>query len=51
MVRAFSMNGGEAYKILFEKSDGKRLLGRSRYRWVGNIKMDLRGGMGWHGLD
>jgi hypothetical protein len=51
MGRAFSMNGGEAYKILFGKSEGKRLLEKSIYKWVGNIKIDLRGGMGWHRLN
>jgi hypothetical protein len=30
------------YRILVEKPEGKRPLGRSRYRWVDNIKMDLR---------
>jgi hypothetical protein len=33
------------------KLEGKRPLGRSRYRWMDNIKMNLRemgwGGMGW----
>jgi hypothetical protein len=33
------------------KPEGKRPLGRSRRRWVGTIKVDLReigwGGMGW----
>jgi hypothetical protein len=31
-----------AYKIFVGKPEGKRPLGRPRYRWVGNIKMDLR---------
>jgi hypothetical protein len=31
-----------AYMILVEKPEGKRLLGRPRSRWVNNIKMDLR---------
>jgi hypothetical protein len=31
-----------AYRILVAKPEGKRLLGRPRLRWVGNIKMDLR---------
>jgi hypothetical protein len=30
------------YRILVGKSEGKRPLGRSRRRWVDNIKMDLR---------
>jgi hypothetical protein len=36
--------------ILVGKPEEKRPLGRSRCRWVDNIKMDLRG-MGWSGLD
>jgi hypothetical protein len=39
-----------AYRILVEKPDGKRPLGRPRRRWVDNIKMDLRK-MGWGGMD
>jgi hypothetical protein len=39
-----------AYKVLVEKTEGKRPLGRSRGRWEDNIKMDLLevvcGGMG-----
>jgi hypothetical protein len=31
-----------AYRILLGKPDRKRPLGRSRRRWVENIKMDLR---------
>jgi hypothetical protein len=31
-----------AYKILVGKPKGKKPLGRSRCRWVDNIKMDLR---------
>jgi hypothetical protein len=30
------------YRILVGKPEGKRPLGRSRRRWVDNIKMDLR---------
>jgi hypothetical protein len=30
--------------------EGKRPLGRPRYRWVDNIKMDLRE-IGWGGMD
>jgi hypothetical protein len=30
------------YKILLEKPEGKRLLGRHRHRWEDNIRMDLR---------
>ena len=46
--------GGErrgVYRILVEKPEGKRPLGRSRRRWEDNIKMDSqevgRGGMEW----
>jgi predicted CoA-binding protein len=31
-----------AYRILVVNPEGKRPLGRSRCRWVDNIKMDLR---------
>jgi hypothetical protein len=39
-----------AYRILVGKPEGKRPLGRSRCRWVDNIKMDL-GEIGWDGRD
>jgi hypothetical protein len=39
-----------AYRILVEKPEGKRLLGRPRRRWVDNIKMDLRV-IGWDDMD
>jgi hypothetical protein len=39
-----------AYRILVGKPEGKRPLGRPRYRWVDNIKMDLRE-IGWDGVD
>jgi hypothetical protein len=39
-----------AYRILVEKPEGKRPLGRPRSRWVDNIKMDL-GEIGWDGRD
>jgi hypothetical protein len=32
------------------KPEGKRPLGRSRRRWVDNIKMDLTA-IGWGGMD
>jgi hypothetical protein len=32
------------------KPEGKKSLGRPRYRWVDNIKMDLRD-RGWGGMD
>jgi hypothetical protein len=56
MSRACSTNGKNrnAYRMLFGKSEGKRLLGRLRSRWMDNIKMDLRetgrGGMDWINL-
>jgi hypothetical protein len=30
-----------AYRLLVEKPDGKRPLGKPRRRWVDNIRMDL----------
>jgi hypothetical protein len=39
-----------AYRILVEKPEGRRSLGRPRRIWVDNIKIDLRE-MGWYGLD
>jgi hypothetical protein len=29
------------YRLLVGKPEGKRPLGRPRYRWIDNIKMDL----------
>jgi hypothetical protein len=34
--------GGERYRVLFGRPEGKRPLGRPRRRWEDNIKMDLR---------
>jgi hypothetical protein len=50
--RACSTNGEKrnAYRILIENPEGKRLLGRPRRRWVDNIQMDLRD-IGWGGMD
>jgi hypothetical protein len=39
-----------AYRILVGKPEGKRPLGRPRFRWVGNVKMDLRE-IGLDGID
>jgi hypothetical protein len=39
-----------AYTILVGKPEGKRPLGRTRRRWVDNIKIDLRE-IGWDGRD
>jgi len=37
------MGEGEGvHRVLVRKSEGKRPLGRPRYRWEDNIKMDLR---------
>jgi hypothetical protein len=43
-----STNGEKrnAFRFLVGKPEGKRRLGRSRRRWVDNIKMDL----GWDGV-
>jgi hypothetical protein len=40
-----------AYGILMGKPEGKTPQGRPRHWWEDNIKMDLRGRMGWNGLD
>jgi hypothetical protein len=43
-----------AYRLLVGKPEGKRLLGRPRYRWVDNIRLDLGevvwGNVDWTGL-
>jgi hypothetical protein len=39
-----------AYRLLVGKPEGKRLLGRSRRRWVDNIRLDLRE-VGWSDVD
>jgi hypothetical protein len=39
-----------AYRILVGKPEGERPLGRTRRRWVDNIKMDLRE-IQWDGVD
>jgi hypothetical protein len=39
-----------AYMLLVGKPEGKRPLGRSRRRWVNNIKMHLLE-IGWGGVD
>jgi hypothetical protein len=42
------------YRVLVEKPEGKRLLGRQRRRWMDNIKVDLLeiglDGVNWIGL-
>jgi hypothetical protein len=37
-------------RILVGKSEGKRPVGRSRRRWLHNVKLDLRE-IGWGGMD
>jgi hypothetical protein len=39
-----------AYGILVGKPEGKRPLGRTRCRWVDNIKIDLLREIGWDGM-
>jgi hypothetical protein len=39
-----------AYRLLVGEPEGKRPLGRSRRRWVDNIRMDL-GEVGWGVVD
>jgi hypothetical protein len=39
-----------AYRILVEKLEGRKPLGRPRRRWVDNMKMDLRE-IEWDGVD
>jgi hypothetical protein len=39
-----------AYRLLVEKSKGKKLLGRPRRRWVNNIIIGL-GEVGWGDVD
>jgi hypothetical protein len=43
--------GRGEYRVLVEKPEGKRPLGRPRHRWEDNIKMDLQevgcGGSSW----
>jgi hypothetical protein len=38
--------GGNVYRILVGKPEGRRPLGRPRHRWQDGIKMDLRE-IGW----
>jgi hypothetical protein len=50
MGGACSANGGEEERILVGKPEGKRPLGRPRWRWVDNVRMDL-GEIGWSDVD
>ena len=43
MVGECSMGARRSiYRILVGRTDGKRPLGRSRFRWANNIEMDLQ---------
>jgi hypothetical protein len=48
MGRAYSTHGAKsnACRILLETTEGKGPLGRHRYKWEDNIKMDFRD-VGW----
>jgi hypothetical protein len=48
----YSTNGEKknTYRLLVGKPEGKKPLGRPRYRWVDNIGMDL-GEVGWGDVD
>jgi hypothetical protein len=52
MGKACSANGEKrnACRILVGKPEGKRPVGRPKYRWVDNIEIDLRE-IGWCGMD
>ena len=39
------------YRVLVEKSEGKKQFIRPRRRWEDNIKMDFQEVGWWHGLD
>jgi hypothetical protein len=39
-----------AYMVLVRRPEGKKPLGRHRYRWENNSKMDLQE-VGWGGID
>jgi hypothetical protein len=43
-------NRSSAYRVLVGRPVGKRPLGRLRFRWEDNIKMDLKE-VGWGGMD
>jgi hypothetical protein len=48
------VEGRGVYRVLVEKPEGKRQLGRPRRRWEDNIRMDLQevgcGSVDWIGL-
>ena len=39
-----------AYRVLVDKAEGKRQLGRPRHKWADNIKMNLKE-IGWEGME
>jgi hypothetical protein len=41
LVNRFYLKGN-AYRILIGKPEGRGPLGRSRHRWEGNIKIDVK---------
>jgi hypothetical protein len=47
---AHMTNKRNACRILVGRQDGKRPLGRPRYRWEDNVKMGFRE-IGWCGMD
>jgi hypothetical protein len=48
--RVARMERRDAHRILVEKPERKRLLGRTRHRWEDNITMDLQE-VGWGSMD
>jgi hypothetical protein len=54
MIKSWRMRGAghlarmwenmNEYRILVGKPEGRRLLGRSRHKWVENIKMEITSG-------
>jgi hypothetical protein len=53
-VNVARVGKGNAYRLLVGQPEGKRPLGRPRWRWVNNIKMVIGeiglGGVDWIGL-
>jgi hypothetical protein len=47
---ACTENRKGAYRVLVRRPEGKRPLGRHRYRWEDNVKMILQD-VGWRGTD
>jgi hypothetical protein len=52
MDRPYSTNGGtrKAYRILVGKPDGKEQIGRTRRRWMNDIKVEPRCDVVWTAL-